>query len=138
MKHTLVACVLFVLSICVNAQQPRRKATLEQQKMCYDQAQKAAKDLAMGDDWSFEWTSHYNARANVCFVRVNQMRLKLPETTISVMVRDAFENEDVAMYFGVSNSQTNETSVRHCTVQQITCKDHVEFQTLLKKVWQEE
>jgi len=92
-----IRLILFSLLAAGAAQaQEPRLATLAQQKMCAEQAKKFFFDPEMEHkDWT-EYTSHYDAKLNVCYVmiRVDSYIDKQhpPEFhSIAFMVFDAFE-----------------------------------------------
>src|SRR6266478_9984019 len=74
--------LLFITTSCY-AQEPRQ-ATLAQQKMCADQAKRAFNDSDASkplDDKKMrrvsppEYTSHYDAKANVCYIMVHESNI---------------------------------------------------------------
>jgi len=97
-EQIMMKLTAFILSLLIvgaaQAQEPRL-ATLAQQKMCGEQARKFFLDPCDGHkDWS-EYTSHYDAKLNVCYVmiRVDSYLNKQhsPEFhSIAFMVFDAF------------------------------------------------
>lgn len=75
-------------------QERRRDATLAEQKMCSDQAQKIKDDdQARFPNASFDVTSHYSKAKNICWVSVRMMHIDKNGTLTSEMhsLLDGFE-----------------------------------------------
>src|ERR1700753_1996792 len=109
MKSLLVAVgIAFASSLCsqVSAQQPRT-ASLAEQKMCSEQARRAFNDSDAGKPINIvgikrmsppEYTNHYDATANVCYIMVRELTVIMDKDdpkdrtlSTSILVYDAFE-----------------------------------------------
>lgn len=99
---TLTLFSFFAVSV-VQGQEPRL-ATLSQQKLCADQAKRAfeesdaskpAKVEKMSRMVPAEYTSHYDAKANVCYIMVRESNIfEHPDGQTfsnSMLVYDAFD-----------------------------------------------
>jgi len=145
MKPIIIA-ILFGLALCVPtwAQKPagepqRRLATLTQQKMCDERAEKEFHKYNPKASPADSYTSHYDAQANVCYMMVHTV-LTDQGVSVSNTVTDAFEGRGYASYIWI-NSQGKkywEVAPTDCTVKPrgqaiITCKSSEEFESLVDK-----
>jgi len=150
---TFALIVFSLLSWSVADGQEPRLATLAQQKMCADQAKRAfnesdaskpIRDKTMRRVSPAEYTSHYDAKANVCYimVRENDIFDKDNEKTVSnsMVVYDAFEGRVYANYLWFSQKDKKywEVAPMDCNIKprgqdEITCKSSEEFQHLVDK-----
>jgi hypothetical protein len=126
----IVAMVFVALSPLAVAQAKPRQATLAQQKMCADQAQKKFSESYVG--WT-EHTSHYNPRANVCYMWLSKTTIGEYGTFDDVVI-DAFENSTYAHAF----QQTPSEKLSECWVtapddSKVQCHSLAEFSQLVKK-----
>jgi len=116
-----------------------RWATLEQQRMCSEQAEKQFRARGFTDK-SSEYTSHYDARANVCFVMVHTVSATGTSVSDTELVFDAFERRGYASYVWVNAGKKKywEVAPMTCVVYprgqpEITCKSSDEFDALVDK-----
>jgi hypothetical protein len=133
--------LLFLLTVgTAHAQEPRL-ATLAQQKMCAEQSRKFFLDPDMEHkDWT-GYTSHYEAKLNVCYVmiRVDAYLDKQhsPEFhSIAFMVFDAFEGVQRAWMQRNAigpKREPYECQVKPLGQKQIDCKTEEEFDVLAMK-----
>lgn len=112
-------------------------ASLEQQKMCDEQA--AKKFSENGHEKYDTYTSNYDPTVNVCYIRVNSISVgKIPVT--AAVVYDAFGGRMYANYMWI-NSQNKkywEVSPSQCEIHipgkpDETCKTAAEFDELTEK-----
>ncbi len=122
------------------------RPSLAQQKMCAEQAQKTFDDYkvetrSMADQIvRLDYTSHFDPRRNVCYVRIQHINLAGGVSTTSTFVLDAFERRIFANY-GWSNPQhrpASEVTPLICEVHppnqdKITCGSGDEFNALAEK-----
>ncbi|MGO8720967.1 MAG: hypothetical protein ACLQMO_17395 [Acidobacteriaceae bacterium] len=131
------------------AQGPRR-ASLEQQKICADQAQKFFRDLVAPkpsrtpiDPLRASYVDHYDAAANICYVaivRYDPFGGHPKGITYSTTVFDAFEGTNYAAYIQLSDNVRAGIDIKppYCLVEprgqsEIICKSEGEFDGLLEK-----
>ncbi len=122
-----------------------RVATLEQQKMCSEQAEKqfnASEQSAkkFGASGVSDYTSHYDARANVCYMRIYANSASKNVVSFVETVFDAFEGRGYASYIWVNagKKQYWEVAPKTCLVHprgqpEIKCKSSDEFDALVEK-----
>jgi hypothetical protein len=124
-----------------DASQPRL-ATLSQQKMCAEQADKQFNIYGAPEtgDTATDYVSHYDARANVCYMMIHHGGMSFGNARVSYVVFDAFENRDFANYIWINSGKKNawEVAPAECDVkprgqQEITCKSSEEFDSLVEK-----
>lgn len=130
------------LKVCVPgyAQQPRQ-ATLSQQKMCAEQARKFFLDPEMEHLGWTEYTSHYDAKRNVCYVMVRMdMHLDKQHSeefhAIAFEVFDTFEGVQRALMQRNAIGPRKEPYACHVKPsgqEQIDCKTEDEFDALVMK-----
>jgi len=134
-----LAALLFIATSCY-PQEPRQ-ATLAQQKMCAEQARKFFLDPEMEHkDWS-EYTSHYDAKLNICYVMIRvDVHLDKQHSeqfhAIAFMVFDAFEGVQRAwMQRNVigPKQEPYACQVKPLGQKQINCKTVDEFDALVMK-----
>jgi len=118
-------------------------ATLEQQKMCDEQAVKKFHDdettaLHIGDKPEYSYTSHYDPAVNVCYVRVHTFGANPPSVTD--VVYDAFGGRVFASYIWVNgqNKKFWEVSPSECDIEipgkpEEKCTSDTEFDELTDK-----
>jgi len=121
-----------------------RLATLAQQKMCAEQAEKHFNSTSASQG-SANFTSHYDARANVCYIMVHDHGVSYGNLTVSDVVYDAFEGRDYASYIWINPTRRSdrlplpeEVAPAECYVKprgqaEITCKSSDEFEELIDK-----
>ncbi len=120
------------------AQPPPRLAALAQQNMCSEQAKKKFHEDNSPNASGTEYTSHYDPRTNVCYIRVHRFRMEGGIPSVSDAVYDAFEGRGYASYIWV-NAQGKkywEVEPMECEVQpigrgKVFCKSSDEFDTLV-------
>jgi len=131
------------------AQGPRR-ASLAQQKICADQAQKFFRDLvapkpskAPINPLLASYVDHYDAKANICYVAIvrNDPFDGHRKMTYSTDVFDAFEGTNYAAYVQSSDNIRAGIEIKpplSCSVEprgqsKIICKSEDEFVGLIEK-----
>jgi hypothetical protein len=148
MRILLAVVAALFLTLVARGQETQgpRQATLTQQKMCADQAKKAFNDLQdvlpNRVTMTWEYTSHYDAKANVCYMmttRFEQMKDTKTRALVYV-VSDAFEGRVYANYLHLSEKDKADYEVKpqECSVKprgqpEITCKNSDEFEQLVDK-----
>ena len=146
--------ILSLLAAGATQAQEPRLATLAQQKMCADQAKRAFNDSDASkppNDKKMrrvsppEYTSHYDAKANICYIMVHESNILDNEDgtkiiAISFLVYDAFEGRVYANYLWFSEKDKKGWEVKpmECSVKprgqdEITCKSDDEFEKLVDK-----
>jgi hypothetical protein len=144
----VVAAFFFTSGAHGQETQGPRQATLTQQKMCADQAKRAFHEMDAAEPKrkhnsvdSTDYTSHYDAKVNVCYIMTSSV-LYLGNGTESVgrVVSDAFEGRVYASYLWLSDKVKKYWEVKpvDCSVKprgqpEITCKDSDEFEQLVDK-----
>lgn len=137
--------LLFLGSVAL-AQEPRA-ATLQQQKMCADQAKKAFADIDTASTKEiyytrYEYVSHYDPKANVCYIMTISYSLMRSNSTrtLAYLVFDAFEGRVYANFLRLVQKgkadyevKPDECSVKPRGQKEITCKDSEEFEALVEK-----
>jgi len=131
------------------AQGPR-EVTLEQQRICADQAQKFFRDLVAPkpsktpiDRLFASYVDHYDAKANICYVAIvrNDPLNGHEKMTYKTDVFDAFEGTSYAAYVQSSDNIRAGIEIKpplSCSVEprgqsKIICKSEDEFDGLLEK-----
>ncbi len=117
-----------------------RAATLVQQKMCDEQARKKYHEDNPKPDPLSNYTSHYEAGANVCYVMVHTYHTYNGSPTVSTSVYDAFEGRMYASYMWINAEKKKywEVEPMECYVkprgqEKIYCKSSDEFDQLVDK-----
>jgi hypothetical protein len=117
-----------------------RLATLAQQKMCDDQAKKKFHVDFPHPNQMTNYTSHYDAKMNVCYVMVHHVDTATAGPSVSDTVYDAFEGRLYASYIWVNPNgkkywevAPSECWVKPIGVQKQTCKDSEEFDEMVEK-----
>ena len=126
----IVAMVFVALSPLAVARAKPRQATLAQQKMCTDQAHKMFSESYA--DWT-EHTSHYDPRANVCYMWVDKITIG-ENGAFDDLVIDAFEGN----IYGHAFRQMPSEKLSECRViapddSRVECHSLAEFIQLVKK-----
>ena len=112
---------------------------MEQQKMCDEQARKKFnEDYGTRKGYDYEYTSHFDARANVCYMLVHGTADAC--CTVSYLVYDAFEGRVYASYVWINPEHKKgwEVDPTDCSVKprgqaSIVCKSSDEFEDLVDK-----
>jgi hypothetical protein len=106
--------------------------------MCGEQAEKQFR--ANGFDKSSEYASHYDARANVCYMMIHTVSATKASASDIETVSDAFEGRDYGTYAWVNaqNKKYWEVAPWACAVYprgqpEIRCKSSDEFDALVDK-----
>ena len=142
MKRFLILAVVLVASLAFGQNKPH--APLSQQKLCAEEAQKAFNKSfkAEQDGVSYEFTSHYDADANVCYVLVHGSGATSKSSTpyVSYSLFDAIEGRTYGDYVWINSTQKKywEVAPMVCSVSprggdKITCKSDDEFNQLIDK-----
>jgi len=146
----LAVCLIAAAVVSPAWAQGPRRATLGQQKICADQAQKFFRDLVATkppktpiDPLHASYVDHYDAKANVCYVavvRYDPFDGHEKGITYSTTVFDAFEGTSYADYIQLSDNIRAGIEVKPplCSVEprgqsKIICKSEDEFDGLLEK-----
>lgn len=139
-RATFVALTLIALTVSQPAKAQQRSASLAQQKMCADQAKKVFREIFAGA-WdsrkpgastSNDYVSHYDPRANVCYMMTHStMWVDHLIAHENYRVSDAFEQREFAAY---AESKGNNVVGCYVVVDPVIhCKTESEFVTLVKK-----
>jgi hypothetical protein len=139
MQRTMLCTVLFFV-VLGTASAPAqgsapRDATLAQQKMCDVQANKKFNESeASSKSSNSEYTSHYDARANVCYIMVHQ-GAHGGMVGFSYLVYDAFEGRVYGSYVWVNSENKTPVAcwVKPLGQKKIQCKTDDEFEELVDK-----
>jgi hypothetical protein len=141
-------CAIFFLAIFTSlafGQAKPRQATLTQQKVCADEARKAFKEYYVPDKnggLTYEYTSHYDPAANICYIMVHGTGVYKDTGTpaSSDVVFDAIEGRTYASYSWINTEKKKfwEVAPMECNVkprggEPITCKSSDEFEQLVDK-----
>lgn len=135
MKRIPILIVLVTLSLAAFGQEKPRQATLAQQKMCAEQAKKIFHEdnpTRPKDALTWQYTSHYEARTNVCYMMTWVVTVSEKSTTISHAVYDAFEGREYASFMQVGE-HVMDCSVSPPGQDSLDCKTNGEFQRLVDK-----
>jgi len=119
----------------------RRGATLAQQRMCDERAEEEFHKYNKKPSPSDGYTSHYDARANVCYMMVHAVMVdKDKSVSVSDTVTDAFEGREYASYIWINSEGKPyyEVPPTDCSVKprgqpSIDCKSSEEFHSLVDK-----
>lgn len=117
-----------------------RLATLVQQKMCDEQAKKKFHEDNPRPNELTNYTSHYDAKANVCYVMVHYVATENGKASILNSVYDAFEGRVYASYtwINIEGKKFWEVAPMECWIKPLggekqTCKDSDEFEEMVDK-----
>lgn len=146
---SLAVCLIATVAVSPAWAQGPRRASLEQQKICADQAQKFFRDLVAPrpsktpiDPLRASYVDHYDAAANICYVAIVRYDPVGHQKgmTYSTTVFDAFEGTGYASYIQFSDNIEAGIEVKPplCSVEprgqsRIICKTEGEFDGLLEK-----
>ncbi len=105
-----------------------RPPNLAEQKMCSEQARKSFDDYTRQKvqgvrPVSQDYTSHYDPKATICYVLIEDTSMMGGDTSISYMVFDAFERRQFASYMW--SSQKNK---KYWEVKPLVCSVTVQGQ----------
>ncbi|MGD0825511.1 MAG: hypothetical protein ABR908_13060 [Terriglobales bacterium] len=118
-----------------DASQPRL-ATLPQQKLCAEQADKQFNiyGTPRSGDTANDFVSHYDARANVCYMMIHRAGMTYGKVSVEDIVFDAFENHDYATYWrSSSDAAPSRCEVKPRGRPEIKCKSSEEFDSLVER-----
>jgi len=130
----LILGMMFLSAAGAQAQQPKRsqqpRATLEQQKMCADQAKKAFNERR--EDLGFQFfSSHYDPTANICYVLHTKQS---SGSFLVISVYDAFEGRSYGEFYRLDKENfDNPTCYVKPRKDKIGCKTEDEFRKLVEK-----
>ena len=143
---TLTLFVTLLLSFSVAFGQAAAKhAPLTQQKICSEQARRAFNESYEHHDKSgvfYEYTSHFDTQANVCYVMVHGYGVYKSSgyPMSSDTVFDAIEGRSYASFIWINSKQKQYSEVEpvECSVsprgqEPIQCKSSDEFERLIDK-----
>jgi hypothetical protein len=129
--------VLLLITTSAFTQEPRQ-ATLAQQKMCAEQAKKFYNEAEFKSKDFTEYTSHYDAKMNVCYVMIRSdlNRNDKNEWTVAYAIFDAFEGTErghLQSKIVGPNQKPYVCSIKPFGKEEIYCKTGDEFFSLIKK-----
>ena len=144
----LFSAAIFPQGSCAQSEPFQKHASLQEQKICAEQAKKFFNDTDYSDDskkpLKNEFTSHYDAVAKVCYVRIdyNTFDKDTKAVSNSSYVFDAFEGRNLASYIWFSDSKKKYWEVKPflCEVKPInhpkkTCSTTEEFELLVDRLF---
>ena len=135
MKQILIAFSILLFAIFTTGAEAQPKAASAQQKLCYEQAEKVTKELAM-DGWTTDWTSHYNLKTNICYVRALESKVDDDGNLfVRILIKDAFQNDEVGFFF--SREKAGLKKVFVCRVEGDKCGNEDEFFRRTRSIWQD-
>lgn len=114
--------------------QCQTRASLQEQKMCYEQSKKVfdadAEFYASMPRTSRSFTSHYSRKMNACYMEVTTIMQDLDGTIIldGHTVMDAFENRDI----GTCNMEKDNT-IKDCAVFPSSMRSFKEFVVTIRR-----
>jgi hypothetical protein len=140
-SHFVLLLLLIVFGSLATAQKAKsRPATLAQQKMCSDQARKKFQEDYPNPSVSTSYTSHYDAKVNVCYIRVHEVGVANGAPSVSDTIYDAFEGREHGSYFWLNDKGKKywEVAPFECYVkplgeERISCSTAKEFEELAEK-----
>ena len=80
-----------------------------------------------------EYVSHFDPRANVCYVMPHLVEILEGKVSISYVVYDAFEGRVYANFISINGGQVMECSVKPQGHEELLCKSTYEFERLVDK-----
>ena len=148
MNKTSFALAIHSLAFARNVMAQQAHSSLSDQKICAVQAKKFFSETAYSDDskkpLKNEFTSHYDAGAKVCYVRIdyNAFDGKTKTVSNSSYVFDAFEGRTLAEYMWFSDPVKKYWEVKPfiCNVKPINgskalCTTTEEFENLVDRLF---
>ena len=132
MKLSILSVLSFLIAGIAQAQEPRL-ATLAQQKMCADQARKFFLDPQMECKNFTEYSSHYDAKVNVCYVMIRSDIVGGGKHSVAFQIFDAFEGVERGSMQSYIDGPPYSCSVRPSGQRRIYCKTEEEFDVLVMK-----
>ena len=142
MGYAIAVVLPFMLSVAVwgqNGTTERREATLAEQKMYADQAAKVdAQDPGKSstNTVTHNYTSHYDPKANVCYVMIYNMYLNKDNsafTTIALV--DAFEGRGYGLFTESPTGHVNQCMIPIDHSHDNNCRSQTEFKALALKLY---
>lgn len=145
LRYLTLILTAVLVPTAMKAQNAPRHSSLADQKMCAEQARRFYKE---GTDYSSpgdhvlknEFTSHFDATSNVCYVRIDYNTIKDKQITASSYVFDAFEGRGFASYiwFSEENKKAWQVKPVDCQVGPIKgetmyCTSSGEFEKLVER-----
>jgi hypothetical protein len=124
------------------------RPTLEQQKMCAEQARKDFDEDQRQYRESFgntssqlsDYTSHFDSQKNICYVRIDSTLTNGGVPSTAITVYDAFERRVYASYLWINSQKKKYWEVKpvECEIDppketKITCGSSEEFDQLVDK-----
>jgi hypothetical protein len=137
MRRLAVLALVFCLgSAAVGQAGKPRQATLVQQKICAEQAKKTFHEdnpTRPEHMLTWEYTSHYDAAMNVCYIMTHFVQVKDSTFNLSYTVYDAFEGREYANFIQTSPKEKPWCEITPLGKDAITCNTSDEFQALVDK-----
>ena len=144
MKVTTTMLVLLILSSCAKAPAPVEThapipavATLSQQKMCSDQADKSFNNSGYAEKSNGSlgntYTNHFDAAANVCYIEVTTRSMSGKEFLYGHLIYDAFEGRVYGSFTSIGNKPPVECLLKPRDQNEIRCNSQDEFDTFASK-----
>src|SRR5581483_7390055 len=100
---TLLSCSATAFGQDKGSPSKPRRATLQQQKMCDEQAKKKFHEDNPHPNETTGYTSHYDPQVNVCYILVHYVEASKNGVSVSDDVYDAFEGREYAAYIWINN-----------------------------------
>jgi hypothetical protein len=155
LHRSLIIKIVVLVSLCwlnaglLCAQAKPRAGSLSDQRMCAIQAKKAYSetDFAKPDPdfitTANEYTNHFDAKANVCYIMVHIYKISRKDKTrtVSYVVWDAFEGRVYANFLSINLNgakadylvEPMECSIKVPGQKEQSCKTTEEFEELVEK-----
>jgi hypothetical protein len=117
-------------------------APLSQQKQCADQAKRAFDESynPVKDGMNYEFTSHFDSKANICYILVHAGGVSFGNPASNDLVFDAYEGRGYASYVWINTTKKKyweiaptECSVKPRNNEEIFCHSQDEFDSLIDK-----
>lgn len=133
---TIVGLALIALDGCKNQAAPTNissptttamVATLQQQKLCADQADKSFKESGFSDGQS-TFTNHFDPAAGLCYIEVTTRRSFGQKLGYSLLIYDAFEGRVYGDFSSLSlDPKPIECSLKPRDLPEVACTSSEEF-----------
>lgn len=137
MRLTPFILAALILNGCTRSAVPvqQRQATLSQQKMCSDQADKSFNESGFAAQSAGglgnTYTNHYDPLISVCYIEVTERYMAGKDFLYSLLVYDAFEGREYGKFTSFSNdSKPMECSIKPRDHDEIMCTSQAEFDSL--------
>jgi hypothetical protein len=138
--RTFIILFALIVSGCTRSAAPlesphEQQATLSQQKMCADQADKSFNESSFAAQspggLGNTYTNHYDPSANVCYIEVTQRYMSGENLLYGLLVYDAFEGRVYGEFTSFSkDSKPMECSIKPRDRDEIVCASQEEFDKL--------